>query len=109
MDQTLLTNSANDLDRILRKYAEFDDEAKVTLRLLSPLIEDIRSGKIIVPLDMQKIPGTRNYLEGGLQQHRDFNDAYGKFILAVTGGETPVRRDIREKFEERRKARESSM
>lgn len=108
MNQELLMDSANDLDRLLRQYAEFDDEAKTMLRSLSPLIQDVRSGKIITPFDARKIPGTRTYLEGKLQQYRDFDDAYGKFILEVTGGETPVRREIREKFEERRKTRENS-
>jgi hypothetical protein len=109
MNQDLLMNSANELDKLLRQYAEFDDEAKTMLRVLTPLIQDARSGKIITPVESRNIPGTRNYLEGNLQQYRDFDDAYGRFILEVTGGETPARREIREKFEERRKARENSI
>ncbi len=83
MDDKLLMDSANELDHILRQYAEFDDEAKTMLRIISPLIQDALSGKIITPFDWRKIPGIRFYAEGNLQRYNDLGEALATFKEAL--------------------------
>ena len=102
MDQELIVKSAVNLDQVLRKYAAVDQEAKAMLIMLYPLIQDACSGKVVNPLEWRNVPGIRDFEDGNLRQYLDLDDAHAKFLIEVTGGITPARRNILDGIREKR-------
>ena len=95
MDRILLAEATDRLEQILQRYSAVDAEAKGLLTALSSLIASIRSGKITAPLEWRDIPGAYSFMEGGLGKYSDLETAYAKFRIEVTGGESPVLRNLR--------------
>lgn len=95
MDRLLLLKSAERLEQLLRQYAAVDHEAKVLLDALSALINDARYGKIVSALEWSEVPGALSFTEGGLAKYGDLETAYAEFKIEITGGESPVLRNLR--------------
>ena len=89
-------DTASRLEDLLRRYAATDVEAQSLLSTLSALIVDARSGRITHPLEWRDIPGSRSFTEGGLGKYGDLETAFADFRIEITGGETPVLRDLRQ-------------
>jgi hypothetical protein len=95
MDQRLLKKSAENLEKVISKYASTDAEVDGLYKSLSTLIADARAGEIILPVQWEDVPGAYGFLEGGLRQYRDLEAAYASFKIEVTGGESPLLKSLR--------------
>lgn len=93
MDQTLLRDSAGDLEKLLVIYSAVDAEAA---RLYGEKhLARAKSGRMTTPLEVGELPGSMYFNEGSLRKYRDLESAFAKFSIEATGGETPVLRALR--------------
>jgi hypothetical protein len=95
MDRAQIKKTAEDLATFLAKYATTDQDAALLQSSLSKLINVARNGKINVPLELGAVPGVYFFTERELRKYDALDRAYAEFKIAVTGGETPVLRELR--------------
>ena len=76
---------AENLERLLIKYAAADDAAKALLRSLIDLIQSAKNGAITNNVD--DVPGRFSFTERGLSQYRELEEAYALFKLEITLGD----------------------
>lgn len=95
MNKVLLADAAERLAQLLGRYADVDAEAKGLQDGLSALIDDARLGGIAEPLPWGDVPGGQRFNEGGLRKYADLEAAYALFKIELTGGESPVLRNLR--------------
>lgn len=104
MDKLELKRKAGQLKNLLSQYAINDAEANSLLVGLLPFINDALAEKIDDPLQWTDMPGAYLFNEGQLRRYSDLESAYADFKIEITGGESPVLREMRE-AENRKKAK----
>ena len=87
IDPVKLKAAAEHLEWTLKQYPD-SGEVRDLLRALLPLIEDVRSGKILDPVD--SIPCGYNFADGAYMRYRnpDVGEAYSDFLTEMRGGLT---------------------
>lgn len=95
MDIKMLTQSAENLEKLLYQYAAYNKEAAALLNVLSKILSDARAGCISTPMEWSSVPGDYYFDEGGLREFRDLEHAFSIFKIEITGGETPSLRALR--------------
>jgi hypothetical protein len=98
MNQATLRQRASELESLLRHYAALDAEVAQLLSALTPLLSAVIDGKAQTPMEWRDVPGDFYFNERGLRKYRDVEDAYAKFKIELTGGESPTLRALREKM-----------
>jgi hypothetical protein len=83
-----IKKTATILEERLVAYSHKDPEAAALYSDLKPLLELAKSGKITHPLETGSVPGRFRFTEKNLQQYDDLEEAYAKFSIEITGGET---------------------
>ena len=95
MDKVLLAACAAKLEKLFLQYEKVDSEVRDLHETLSPLIVDGQNGNVTQPMEWGDVPGAYYFSEGDLRKYRDLESAYAEFKIELTGGESPVLRDIR--------------
>lgn len=95
MDQALLVASAEKLEKLLLRFSAADARVRNLHDVLTGLIDDVRNGRIVTPLEWRDVPGAYGFVEGQLRQYGDLEAAYAQFRIEITGGESPVLRALR--------------
>jgi hypothetical protein len=95
MDAVKVKASAEKLAALLLRYSATDEEAKKLQGALAKLLSDAAGGLVVSPLDWRDIPGAYHFNEGGLRKYPDLETAYAELRIELTGGESPVLRELR--------------
>ncbi|APA67643.1 MULTISPECIES: hypothetical protein [unclassified Janthinobacterium] len=95
MDQSRLQVLAAELDQLLARLAPADAEVEALRAALAPLLAQALAGSLATPLEWGEIPGGRWFSEGGLRRYADLEQAFARFRIAATGGESPALRKLR--------------
>ncbi|QKY10183.1 hypothetical protein [Janthinobacterium lividum] len=95
MDQQRLQAHAAELEQLLARLAPNDGEVADLRSALEPLLALARSGALSAPLPWGDIPGGRYFTEGGLRQYPELEQAFARFRIETTGGESPALRKLR--------------
>ncbi|KJZ43078.1 MULTISPECIES: hypothetical protein [Pseudomonas] len=91
-----LEASAIDLEQQLIRHSTLTPDAADLYRGLKPLLELVKTGKIVTPIEWGEIPGQYFFTEKGLQIFEELEEAYAKFSIEITGGESPALKLFRE-------------
>lgn len=95
MDQQQLRASALELGQLLARHAPNDTEAAGLRSALGALLAQAMAGALVAPLAWGEIPGARLVTEGGLRRLPELEQAYARFRIEATGGESPALRKLR--------------
>jgi len=95
MDQQRLQASAAELGQLLARLASADGEVADLRSALEPLLALAGSGALAAPLPWGDIPGGRYFTEGGLRRYPGLEQAFARFRIEATGGESPALRKLR--------------
>ena len=95
MDQQRLQALAVELEQLLARLALADGEVADLRSALEPLLALARSGALSAPLPWGDIPGGRYFTEGGLRRYPELEQAFARFRIEATGGESPALRKLR--------------
>ena len=95
MDQQRLQASAAELAQWLARLASADGEGADLRSALEPLLALAGSGALTAPLPWGDIPGGRYFTEGGLRRYPGLEQAFARFRIEATGGESPALRKLR--------------
>ena len=95
MDQQRLQALAAELEQVLARLALVDGEVADLRSALDPLLALAGSGALSAPLPWGDIPGGRYFTEGGLRQYPELEQAFARFRIDATGGESPALRKLR--------------
>ena len=95
MDQQRLQASAAELEQWLARLAPADGEVADLRSALEPLLALAGSGALSAPVPWGDIPGGRYFTEGGLRQYPELEQAFARFRIEATGGESPALRKLR--------------
>ncbi|MDZ5635542.1 MULTISPECIES: hypothetical protein [unclassified Janthinobacterium] len=95
MDQQRLQAHAAELEQWLARLASADGEVADLRSALEPLLALAGSGALTTPLPWGDIPGGRYFTEGGLRQYPELEQAFARFRIEATGGESPALRKLR--------------
>lgn len=95
MDAAKARASAEKLSSLLAHYSATDEEARKLQGALTPLLKDVQGGLIVSPLEWRDIPGAYYFNEGSLRKYADLESAYADLKIELTGGESPVLREMR--------------
>ncbi|WP_231958022.1 hypothetical protein [Janthinobacterium lividum] len=95
MDQQRLQAHAAELEQLLARLAPADGEVADLRSALEPLLALAGSGALSAPLPWGDIPGGRYFTEGGLRQYPELEQAFARFRIEATGGESPALRKLR--------------
>ncbi|MCC7700890.1 hypothetical protein IGS59_01460 [Janthinobacterium sp. GW460P] len=95
MDQQRLQAHAAELAQLLARLAPADGEVADLRSALEPLLALAGSGALSAPLPWGDIPGGRYFTEGGLRQYPELEQAFARFRIETTGGESPALRKLR--------------
>ncbi|MGF6214651.1 hypothetical protein ABIE30_000165 [Janthinobacterium lividum] len=95
MDQQRLQAHAAELEQLLARLAPTDGEVADLRSALEPLLALAGSGALSAPLPWGDIPGGRYFTEGGLRQYPELEQAFARFRIEATGGESPALRKLR--------------
>jgi hypothetical protein len=95
MDQQRLHAHAAELEQLLARLAPADGEVADLRSALEPLLALAGSGALSAPLPWGDIPGGRYFTEGGLRQYPELEQAFARFRIEATGGESPALRQLR--------------
>ena len=79
-----LRGKASDLQSLLEKYAQHDDDAKMILNLMIPLFDLIRSGKV-VPSIKNEYRWYFSNTESPLFKYDDLCEAAARYSHALEG------------------------
>lgn len=90
-----LKKSAEALKQVLAKYAPLDPEAKYLQDSLSSVIDEVLADKITAPIAWASVPGGYYFNEGSLRKYDDLETAFAEFKIELSGGESPVLRQLR--------------
>jgi hypothetical protein len=96
MNVTLLKSAAIALEAQLHLHAPLDPEAIRLWSALKPLLTLAKAEQISQPLEVREVPGRYLFTERNLQQYGELEEAYARFAIEVTGGESPALRMFRE-------------
>ena len=95
MDQQRLQARAAELEQLLARLAPADGEVADLRSALKALLALAGSGALSAPLPWGDIPGGRYFTEGGLRQYPELEQAFARFRIEATGGESPALRKLR--------------
>lgn len=95
MDQQRLQALAAELEQLLARLAPADGEVADLRSAVEPLLALVGSGALSAPLPWGDIPGGRYFTEGGLRQYPGLEQAFARFRIEATGGESPALRKLR--------------
>ncbi|MGX9696537.1 hypothetical protein ACWYXK_06075 [Janthinobacterium lividum] len=95
MDQQRLQVHAAELEQLLARLAPTDGEVADLRSALEPLLALAGSGALSASLPWGDIPGGRYFTEGGLRQYPELEQAFARFRIEATGGESPALRKLR--------------
>lgn len=95
MDQQALQARAVELEQLLARLAPRDAEAADLHSVLRPLLAQAMAGTLSMPLAWGAIPGARLFTEGSLRRLPELEQAYARFRIEATGGESPALRKLR--------------
>ncbi|WP_219133619.1 hypothetical protein [Janthinobacterium sp. UMAB-60] len=95
MDQQRLRALAAELEQLLARLAPIDGEVADLRSAVEPLLALAGSGALSTPLPWGDIPGGRYFTEGGLRQYPELEQAFARFRIEATGGESPALRKLR--------------
>ncbi|OEZ58412.1 hypothetical protein [Janthinobacterium lividum] len=95
MDQQRLQAHAAELEQLLARLGPADGEVADLRSALEPLLALAGSGALSAPLPWGDIPGGRYFTEGGLRQYPELEQAFARFRIEATGGESPALRKLR--------------
>lgn len=95
MDQQRLQALAAELEQLLARLAPVDAEVDDLRSAVEPLLALAGSGALSAPLSWGDIPDGRYFTEGGLRQYPELEQAFARFRIEATGGESPALRKLR--------------
>jgi len=95
MEQQRLQALATELEQLLARLAPSDGEVADLRSALEPLLALAGSGALSAPLPWGDIPGGRYFTEGGLRQYPALEQAFARFRIEATGGESAALRKLR--------------
>ncbi|MFA6072287.1 MAG: hypothetical protein WC810_27305 [Janthinobacterium sp.] len=95
MDQQRLQARAAELEQLLARLALVDGEVADLRSAVEPLLALAGSGALSAPLPWGDIPGGRYFTEGGLRRYPELEQAFARFRIEATGGESPALRKLR--------------
>ena len=95
MDQQRLQTLATELEQLLARLAPADAEVDDLRGALEPLLALAGSGALSAPLAWGDIPGGRYFTEGSLRRYPALEQAFARFRIEATGGESPALRKLR--------------
>ena len=95
MDQQRLQALAAELEQLLARLAPIDGEVADLRSAVEPLLALAGSGALSAPLPWGDIPGGRYFTEGRLRQYPELEQAFARFRIEATGGESPALRKLR--------------
>ena len=95
MDQSRLQACTAELEQLLARLAPADGEVADLRSAVEPLLALAGSGALSAPLPWGDIPGGRYFTEGGLRQYPGLEQAFARFRIEATGGESPALRKLR--------------
>ena len=95
MDQQRLQTLATELEQLLARLALADAEVADLRSALEPLLALAGSGALSAPLAWGDIPGGRHFTEGSLRRYPALEQAFARFRIEATGGESPALRKLR--------------
>lgn len=91
MDQQQLQSHAADLRQVLARHASGDMAVASLHSALGALLAPV----LAAPLAWGEIPGSRLFTEGSLRRLPDLEQAYARFRIEATGGESPALSKLR--------------
>ena len=94
MDGQNVRGVVETLETVMDQYAD-DGEVQQLAQALIPVLAYLKSAPEGTLLDWAAIPVGRMFEEGGLRRYPDLEDAYACFRIAVTGGDSPALRWLR--------------
>lgn len=105
IDPIKLKAAAEHLEWALNQYPNSEDVQSL-LRALTPLIEDAKAGRVLVPVDSANIPGAWNFGDGRYTPYDnpDVDDAYVDFRIEMRGGLTEDEDEFNARMDAMRKA-----
>ncbi|MBW3507734.1 MULTISPECIES: hypothetical protein [Janthinobacterium] len=95
MDQQSLQARAAELEQVLGRLAGADTEVADLRSALEPLLALAGSGALTAPLAWGDIPGGRYFNEGSLRRYPELEQAFARFRIEATGGDSPALRKLR--------------
>lgn len=95
MEQSRLQVLAAELEQLLARLAPADVEVADLRGALAPLLAQALAGSLATPLEWGEIPGGRYFSEGGLRRYSELEQAFARFRIAATGGESLALRKLR--------------
>lgn len=95
MDQQRLQALAAELEQLLARLAPADAEVDDLRSAVEPLLALAGSGALSAPLAWGDIPGGRYFTEGSLRRYPALEQAFARFRIEATGGESPALRKLR--------------
>lgn len=95
MDQQRLQALAAELEQLLARLAPVDAEVDDLRSAVEPLLALAGSGALSAPLAWGDIPGGRYFTEGSLRRYPALEQAFARFRIEATGGESPALRKLR--------------
>lgn len=84
----LLQERAETLRELLEKYAEQDSDVEAVLRFMTPILTDIKAGKIVPPVREEHGWNFSNTESPLYRKYKDLHDAYVEYawVLEERGG-----------------------
>jgi hypothetical protein len=95
MDQSRLQACTAELEQLLARLAPVDAEVDDLRSAVEPLLALAGSGALSAPLAWGDIPGGRYFTEGSLRRYPALEQAFARFRIEATGGESPALRKLR--------------
>ena len=95
MDQQRLQALAAELEQLLARLAPADAEVADLRSAVESLLALAGSGALSAPLAWGDIPGGRYFTEGSLRRYPALEQAFARFRIEATGGESPALRKLR--------------
>lgn len=102
MNTIELKKTALHLEEQLIIHSKIDPEAVALHSDLKQLLENAKAGAVTEPIEVGAVPGRYRFTERNLQQYGDLEEAYAKFSIEITGGETPALKYFRELLKQQR-------
>lgn len=94
MDQSRLQACTTELEQLLARLAGADTEVADLRSALEPLLA-LAGGGLSAPLPWGDIPGGRYFNEGSLRCYPELEQAFARFRIEATGGDSPALRKLR--------------